>query len=329
MTGDLVVSSLKKTYGGVPVLAGVDLTVGSGSILAVLGPSGCGKTTMLKVITGLVIQDSGTVTLGGTRIDGLRTRKRGIGMVFQHFSLFPHMSVRSNVEFGLRMKGVRSAERRERTDGLLELMGISDLGDRRPSGLSGGQRQRVAIARALAPEPKVLLLDEPFASVDHETRRRLRKELKRLQRELGTTMVFVTHDQEEAFEVGYLTAVMNGGRIEQVGRPRDLYEDPRTPFIQRFIGKANLISDPNGGEGKVIFRPESVRLERVDGNDRNAGPRGVFVNYIYLGPYIDCTVDLDSGETISALVPKSEFMEKGMRRGDRVMAIISEMRRYG
>jgi ABC-type Fe3+/spermidine/putrescine transport system ATPase subunit len=250
-------------------------------------------------------------------------------MVFQHFSLFPHMSVRSNIEFGLRMKGAPSAERRGRTDALLELMGMSDLANRMPTHLSGGQRQRVAIARALAPEPGVLLLDEPFASVDHENRRRLRKELKKLQRELGTTMVFITHDQEEAFEVGYLTAVMNGGRIEQVGRPRDLYESPRTAFIQRFVGKANVIDDPAGAGGKVIFRPESVSMEKDGPSGKMDAPRGVFANYIYLGPYIDCTVDLDSGETVSALISRSEFASKGVKRGDRVLLTISDIKPYG
>jgi putative spermidine/putrescine transport system ATP-binding protein len=319
---------LKKSYKGGPVHTGLDLRVDAGSIHAVLGPSGCGKTTMLKVITGLVRQDSGTVSIGDKALDGLPTRKRGIGMVFQNFSLFPHMSVRSNIEFGLRMKGTSSYERRERTERLMELMGISDLKERRPTGLSGGQRQRVAIARALAPEPGVLLLDEPFASVDHETRRRLRKELKKLQRELGTTMVFVTHDQEEAFEVGYLTAVMNRGRIEQIGRPRDLYEEPSTPFIQRFVGKANVIRDPYGRGGQVLFRPESVSLERSAGRSAPGTMGGTFANYIYLGPYIDCTVDLDSGETISSLISRAEFMDKGLRRGDRVNLTIKESRPY-
>jgi putative spermidine/putrescine transport system ATP-binding protein len=250
-------------------------------------------------------------------------------MVFQHFSLFPHMSVRSNIEFGLRMKGVSSSGRRERTKKMLELMGITELEDRRPSALSGGQRQRVAIARALAPEPGVLLLDEPFASVDHETRRRLRKELKKLQKELGTTMVFITHDQEEAFEVGYLTAVMNEGRIEQVGRPRDLYEDPRTAFIQRFVGKANVLDAPDGKGGRIIFRPESVVLTRMEKEVVGKGTIGTFANYIYLGPFIDCTVDLDTGETVSALIPRTEFMDKGLRRGDRVRVLIKETKPYG
>jgi len=328
MSGDLRLNSLRRSYGPTTVLAGLDLEVSSGSIMAVLGPSGCGKTTMLKVITGLIPQDSGSVTLGGRCLDGLPTRKRGIGMVFQHFSLFPHMSVRSNIEFGLRMNGATSSVRRDRTRRMLELMGITELEERSPSALSGGQKQRVAIARALAPEPGVLLLDEPFASVDHETRRRLRKELKKLQKELGTTMVFVTHDQEEAFEVGYLTAVMNEGRIEQVGRPRDLYEDPKTPFIQRFVGKANVMNDPSGNGGRIIFRPESVTLERVERDATPEGTVGTFANYIYLGPYIECTVDLETGETISALIPRSEFMDKGLRRGDRVMVHIKESRSY-
>lgn len=328
MSGDLRLSSLRKSYGSTQVLTGLDLEVKSGSIMAVLGPSGCGKTTMLKVITGLLPQDSGSVMVGGICLDGLPTRKRGIGMVFQQFSLFPHMSVRSNIEFGLRMKGVSSSGRRERTRKMLELMGITELEDRRPSALSGGQRQRVAIARALAPEPGVLLLDEPFASVDHETRRRLRKELKKLQKELGTTMVFITHDQEEAFEVGYLTAVMNNGRIEQVGRPRDLYEEPRTAFIQRFVGKANVIDAPDRKGGRIIFRPESVVLTRMENEVLGNGTIGTFANYIYLGPYIDCTVDLDAGETISALIPRSEFMDKGLRRGDRVRVLIKETKPY-
>ena len=269
--------------------------------------------------------------MDGRCIDSVPIHKRRIGFLFQNYSLFPHLTVRANIEFGLRMKGVDVATRSRKVDDLLMLIGLDGLGDRRPRELSGGQQQRIALARALAIDPKLLLLDEPFGALDAKIRRRLRRDLKVLQRELEVTTVFVTHDQEEAFEVGDHTAVMNNGLIEQTGFPRDLYDVPHTSFVASFVGHVNVIHLPGlDGEDdlEVIVRPENIRIEKADGPDWRIDGRGTLASHVFLGPFIEVMIDLDNGGNISCTLPKTEFIRKGLRRGDRLHVTFDEFRTF-
>jgi sulfate transport system ATP-binding protein len=310
MSVSVVVKGIRKSFGKEKVIDDLTLEATAGSVIAILGPSGCGKTTLLRVIAGLVEQDAGEVYMGKRRLDGVPVNQRNVGFVFQNYSLFPHMTVRRNVEFGLRIRGHPQSRMDDRVDELLELVGMGDLAEKRPGKLSGGQQQRVALVRALAPNPQVLLLDEPFGALDARIRRRIRRDLKKLQRKLGITTLFVTHDQEEAFEVGDEIAVMNKGRIEQKDLPRNLYEKPESLFVARFVGNANVMKEP-GGNRKVMVRPEDLLLEK-------GGDDGVLVTYSYLGPLVEVTVDMGDGENVTALLTKADFLDRRLRRGDRL-----------
>jgi iron(III) transport system ATP-binding protein len=278
-TGDLVVAGLAKTFGGAPVLDGVDLQVPSGKVVALLGPSGCGKTTLLRCIAGLEHPDRGEVRLAGRRLCGppqgfVPPERRQIGMVFQDGALFPHLSVVGNVAYGLR----REERRGGRVEEALALVDLAGFGDRTPASLSGGQQQRVALARALVTRPTALLLDEPFSNLDTLLRVQIRGEVQRLLADVGVTAVFVTHDQEEAFVVGDEVAVMLGGRIVQQATPAELYRAPATRAVAGFLGDANLLpglaaagqaETPVGrvplrgelhGEVDVLLRPEQLRV---------------------------------------------------------------------
>ncbi len=237
------IHSLWKRFGNFTALAGIDLEVPTGQLVALLGPSGCGKTTLLRIIAGLETADSGSILFQGEDATRRHARERGVGFVFQHYALFQHMSVFENVAFGLRVmpRKIRPKEEeiRRRVFSLLELIQLDWLAERYPSQLSGGQRQRIALARALAVEPKVLLLDEPFGALDTQVRKELRSWLRRLHDELHVTSVFVTHDQEEALEVADRIVVMNKGRIEQIGAPDEVYDNPATPFVYQFLGNVN------------------------------------------------------------------------------------------
>jgi ABC-type Fe3+/spermidine/putrescine transport system ATPase subunit len=328
MTPFLEVRGLRRTFGEREVLQGIDLRVERGSSLAILGPSGCGKSTLLRIIAGLLQQDAGEVWLDGQRLDDVPANRRGVGFLFQHYSLFPHMTVAQNIEFGLRMRGVPPERRAAKAKELLELMGLVGMGDRRPGRLSGGEQQRVALARALAIEPRMLLLDEPFGALDAKIRRRLRRDLKALQRRLGITMVFVTHDQEEAFEVGDSIAVMNAGRIEQVALPRDLYDSPATSFVARFVGNVNVIEMPveaGAPPEDVIVRPEDVLIERVAEGE---GGQGTLANYVFLGPAIEMAIAMDNGDELTAIMAKADFVERGLRRGNRLRVAFRTMRTF-
>lgn len=230
---------LGKSFGGNPVLSGIDLTLPGGAFLALLGPSGCGKTTLLRLIAGFELADTGTLHLGGRAVAGpglhVPPEQRGLGMVFQSYALWPNMTVAGNVEFALQTRLPASA-RRARTAEMLQAVGLAHLADRRPHELSGGQRQRVALARALAPSPQLLLLDEPLANLDAHLRHRMLAEFRRLHAATGTTFILVTHDQDEAMAVASHIAVMDGGRIAQMGSPETLYRRPATPMVARFIG---------------------------------------------------------------------------------------------
>jgi len=270
---------LRRRFGPVQALDGLDIEMAPGELVALLGPSGCGKTTALRVLAGLEDADSGAVLVDGQDVTNVPANRRDMGMVFQAYSLFPHLTARQNVEFGLRLRGRSSgaggngggagggngrgrreggsAERAARAGAMLELVGISMHADRYPHQLSGGQQQRVALARALAIEPQVLLLDEPLSALDAKVRVQLRDEIRRIQIEVGTTTLFVTHDQEEALAMSDRIAVMNRGKVEQVGAPTEIYERPRTRFVADFIGEINILEE--AGLARAL-RPEKIRL---------------------------------------------------------------------
>ncbi|MER7625427.1 ABC transporter ATP-binding protein [Streptomyces sp. NPDC126503] len=237
--GDVRLTGISKTYGSFTAVHPLDLTVPQGSFFALLGASGCGKTTTLRMIAGLEDPSTGSVFLGDTDVTDLPPYKRPVNTVFQSYALFPHMDISENIAFGLRRRGIKSVKKQ--VDDMLELVQLGDKARHRPHQLSGGQQQRVAVARALINHPQVLLLDEPLGALDLKLRRQMQLELKRIQTEVGITFVHVTHDQEEAMTMADQVAVMNGGRVEQLGAPADLYENPRTTFVANFLGTSNLI----------------------------------------------------------------------------------------
>jgi sulfate/thiosulfate transport system ATP-binding protein len=263
------IRNVSKRFGDFAALDDVSLEVEGGSLTALLGPSGSGKSTLLRIVAGLEFPDSGEILLAGEDATSLAIQKRGVGFVFQHYAAFKHMTVRDNVAFGLRVRKRPRAEIRDRVDELLGLVQLQGFGHRYPAQLSGGQRQRMALARALAPEPKVLLLDEPFGALDARVRAELREWLRRLHEEVHVTTVFVTHDQLEAMEVADQIAVLNEGRVEQVGSPRELYDEPASEFVMRFVGEANRWGErlvrPHDLE--VLLEPEEgaveAQIERV------------------------------------------------------------------
>jgi sulfate transport system ATP-binding protein len=252
----ITVSDVNKRFGDFVALDDVSLDIPSGSLTALLGPSGSGKSTLLRVIAGLETPDTGRVEISGEDATTVPAQKRGVGFVFQHYAAFKHMTVRDNIAFGLRIRKRAKGEIRDRVDELLTLVQLDGLASRYPSQLSGGQRQRMALARALAVEPKVLLLDEPFGALDARVRKDLRSWLRRLHEEVHQTTVLVTHDQEEAMEVADTIAVMDQGKIQQVGAPRELYEEPVNRFVMTFIGPVNRL-------GEAYVRPHDIELRAV------------------------------------------------------------------
>src|SRR6266699_2077649 len=251
------VRGLRKDYGDVVALAGVDLEIQRGEFFTLLGPSGSGKTTLLRLIAGFERPEGGTIELGGREISKVPPYARNINTVFQDYALFPHMSVRQNIEYGLRVKGVAKRARRARAQTALDMVRLTGLGVRKPAQLSGGQRQRVALARAIVNEPQVLLLDEPLGALDLKLRQEMQLELLHTQRDVGITFIYVTHDQEEALAMSDRIAVLNQGRIEQVGTPVEVYERPLTEFVAGFIGVSNLI-ERDGRQ--ITVRPEKITI---------------------------------------------------------------------
>ena len=290
----LRLKGVRKNYGQVVAVGGIDLTVDEGEFFTLLGPSGSGKTTLLRLIAGFERPDGGRIELGGRDVTSLPPHLRETNTVFQDYALFPHMSVGENIGYGLRIKGVPAAERRRRVESALQMVRLAGLDSRRPNQLSGGQRQRVALARAIVNEPQVLLLDEPLGALDLKLRQEMQLELLRVQREVGITFVYVTHDQEEALTMSDRIAVLSQGRIEQIGGPIEVYERPRTAFVAGFIGVSNLIER----DGHLItVRPEKITLLE-DGQPDPPGTHvesGQIQDVIYAGVLTRYVVALDGG----------------------------------
>ncbi|MDR1764695.1 MAG: sulfate ABC transporter ATP-binding protein [Lachnospiraceae bacterium] len=270
---------IHKAYGIFPALKGVSLSIGKGKLVGLLGPSGSGKTTILRSIAGLEQPERGDIFIDGVRVNDLPASKRGIGFVFQNYALFRYMTVFDNIAFGLRVQKTPKGEIRDRVEELLSLIGMEGYGDRFPNQLSGGQKQRVAFARAMAPNPRVLLLDEPFAAIDAKVRKELRSWLRETIRKVGITSIFVTHDQDEAIEVADEIIITNGGKVEQVGSPAEIYRNPETPFVAKFIGQSQVIREYERLEGfdrvegfdEAVVRPEFVEVLPWDGGGVGTG----------------------------------------------------------
>ncbi|MFZ9719719.1 MAG: ABC transporter ATP-binding protein [Candidatus Nanopelagicaceae bacterium] len=298
------IRNLAKAFGSVKAVDGVDLDINSGEFITLLGPSGSGKTTVLRMIAGFEDPDSGTIKLNGQDITHLPPYDRDVNTVFQDYALFPHMDVISNIEYGLRVKKIPKEERREKAVNALQQVRLSGFEERKPNQLSGGQRQRVALARALVNRPSVLLLDEPLGALDLKLRQQMQIELKELQREVGITFIFVTHDQEEALTMSDRIAVFDKGKIQQLDKPAVIYENPENEFVAGFVGVSNLISGTAaekllGKKGTFTVRPEKIRLE-------DKGADGVIREVEYLGPTTRFLVDLDAGAQLVVLQQNSE-----------------------
>lgn len=313
----VLMSGIRKEFGSTVALSDFTLEIESGELICLLGPSGCGKTTALRVLAGFERPDAGTVLVGGEDITAVPTPKRNFGMVFQEYSLFPNMTGRANVEFALKLRKAGTAERKETVDRLLTITGLTEHADKYPHQMSGGQRQRVALARALASQPRVLLLDEPLSALDAKVRDNLREEIRRVQREVGVTTLFVTHDQHEALAIADRVGVMSNGRLEQLDPPRALYERPASAFVAGFVGTVNrLPAEPDGDRWRIlnrsvrgqatvqgahlaVVRPEQLAV------DADAGGDGRVAEVTFLGPLTRIVVDR-SGQTLIADLLTSE-----------------------
>lgn len=295
-------ANVSKSFGDVNALINFSIALEQGELVSLLGPSGCGKTTALRIAAGFETADTGSILLGSTNIIGLPAHERRMGMVFQSYSLFPHLNIRDNVSFGLRVRGVRNDARKKRANEMLDLVRLSDLGHRMPHQISGGQQQRVALARALATEPHVLLLDEPLSALDAKIRVEVRDEIRRLNRDLGVTTMFVTHDQDEAMSISDRICVMNSGMIEQVGSPRDVYDNPASSFVAHFVGSINSLPK---GNTQTLIRPENLVLTT---HDQNAQWRGAITDITFVGAFTKISVRLENDDApISVLAISTQI----------------------
>ena len=340
-TGSVRFDGVVKKYGDVTALKKLDLDIAPGKLVTLLGPSGCGKTTTLRLIAGLEMATSGKIAIGGQDVTHLTATYRKVSMVFQSYALFPHMTVRENVAYGLSVKSMPKAETAEKADQGLELVGLAGFGDRLPSELSGGQQQRVAVARAIDLEPEVLLLDEPLSNLDAKLRRHVREEIRQIQQRLGLTAVYVTHDQEEAMAVSDKIIVMNNAEIAQIGTPTDLYDAPSSAFLADFIGDANLadctvdqVTDGMAmvtmdgqtykvpargikkGDAQMVLRPHVLGLSAPD----QKGLRGEITYAAYLGKEMQYTVETSLG----SLFIVTPVLAQPFFNGDAVTVAIDE-----
>ena len=288
---DVELRGVTKRFDDVVAVDALDLAVRRGEFLSLLGPSGCGKTTTLRLIAGFEQPDEGVVRIGDVDVAGLPPYKREVNTVFQSYALFPHLTVLENVAYGLKQRGLRRGAREAKAREALELMQLPQLATRSPRQLSGGQQQRIALARALVMEPRVLLLDEPLGALDLKVRKELQLELKQIQARVGITFVYVTHDQEEALAMSDRVVVMNAGRIEQLGPPREIYDAPASRFVADFIGETNFIERDGS---TIAVRPEAIELARNGGD----GLRGEVVTAMVVGPAVQCLVRTDNGQEV-------------------------------
>jgi len=287
MKNIIEIDQVEKVFNETQVILPLSLEIFSGEFLTILGPSGCGKTTLLRMIAGFEEPSLGVIKLNGKVINNLPPYKRDMNLVFQHYALFPHMNVEKNIQFGLKMKGVSLAEQKDRAEKAMRLTQLTEFRNRKPSQLSGGQQQRVAIARAIVNNPKVLLLDEPLGALDFKLRKDLQRELKNLQRELGITFIYVTHDQEEAMSMSDRIVVMNNGKIEQIGTPKEIYQRPASEFVASFIGENNFFTR----DGKLFaVRPENIKV--LNENEKNGFYNGIVRDIEFIGNLNKLFIDL-------------------------------------
>ena len=313
--------NIYKRYGDFLASDNVSFGIEKGKLVALLGPSGSGKTTLLRMIAGLENPNSGDIFIDGKRVNDIPASKRGIGFVFQNYALFRYMTVFDNVAFGLELQKMPKKQIKERVKELLELTGLSGMEKRYPNQLSGGQRQRVAFARALAPNPQVLLLDEPFAAIDAKVRTELRSWLKEMVEKLGITSIFVTHDQDEAVEVADEIIITNHGTIEQMGTPVEIYKSPGTPFVAKFIGRSSVVEeygklkgfDQVEGEDRAVIRPEFIKISKSGKLDQyiSAAETGVVKDVVFRGNRIDITVDINGIEVVGERSLEKDLVSVG------------------
>jgi spermidine/putrescine transport system ATP-binding protein len=338
----IALEGVSKRYGQAEAVQRLTLAIGEGEFFSLLGPSGCGKTTTLRMIAGFEVPDEGRIVLQGKDVTSIFSNRRPVNMVFQQYALFPHMSIYDNVAFGLKVKGVPRREHRGRVSEMLRVVELEGLERRRPRQLSGGQQQRVALARALINLPAALLLDEPLGALDVKLRKQMQLQLKGIQHDLGTTFVYVTHDQEEALAMSDRIAVMNGGRVEQVGSPREIYERPETAFVADFIGSLNVLEltvdelvgafavmrlgeaervvvavgpgTRTGDALRVAMRPEQVQIEPLAGVATEGGSRleGTIGEIVYLGMYTQLHVDTRAGRVVSHRLADESLASLGL-----------------
>ena len=335
------VEHLSKRFGSFDAVDDVSFDVRSGELVALLGPSGGGKSTILRIIAGLETADSGIVRFDGERVEHLHARARKVGFVFQHYALFRHMTVAENIAFGLDVRGESRERCRKRVEELVQLMGLQGLQERVPAQLSGGQRQRVALARALAPQPRLLLLDEPFAAIDAKVREELRQWLRRLHDEVHVTSIFVTHDQQEAFALADRVVIINGGRLEQAGTPVEILDNPGTEFVARFVGEVNVLDGvvqrgratvgalqvpvdgiDHGTSVRLIVRAYDLKFWRA--NDGVATVRRV----LPLGDRVKVEAGIDGAGFLVAQFPRRSSLLEGIEPGCRIAVEVTKARAY-
>lgn len=321
---DILIENISRKFGLFQAVDRVDLEIKSGSLVALLGPSGSGKSTLLRLIAGLETPDSGSIRIAGRDVTRSSVRSRGIGFVFQHYALFKHMTIRQNIAFGLELRKAAKNKVKQRVEELLELVQLQGFGDRYPSQLSGGQRQRVALARTLAVNPQVLLLDEPFGALDAKVRKELRASLRHLHEQVDVTTIFVTHDQEEAMELADEIVVINKGRVEQVGTPAEIYDNPATPFVMSFVGPVNVLPSTSGifqrqglqsPSDRVFLRPHDILIHTTP--EESSAPARIN-RIVRLGWEVEVELSLKEGQEVTAYLTRERLEQLQLQSQQRV-----------